>query len=53
MTNKKITPKELHERLQSGEKVLLLDVRGEEKYNEFHIKESLNLPKNVIFQLEE
>jgi len=53
MTNKKITPKELHERLQSGEKVLLLDVRGEEKYNEFHIKESRNLPKNVIFQLEE
>ncbi|MFZ7943021.1 MULTISPECIES: rhodanese-like domain-containing protein [Bacillaceae] len=52
MTNKKITPKELHERLQSGEKVVVLDVRAEEKFNEFHIKESLNLPKNIIFQLD-
>ncbi|WHY78547.1 rhodanese-like domain-containing protein [Neobacillus sp. WH10] len=53
MTYKKITPKELHERLKSGEKVLLLDVRAEEKFNEFHIKESRNLPKTNIFQLDE
>jgi len=53
MVYKKITPKELHVRLQSGEKVVLLDVRAEEKFNDFHLKESRNLPKTVIFQLEE
>ncbi|MBO0959757.1 rhodanese-like domain-containing protein [Neobacillus sp. MM2021_6] len=53
MTYKKISPKELHERLQSEEKLVLLDVRSEEKFNEFHIKESSNLPKTVIFQLGE
>ena len=53
MNYKKITPKELHERLQSKEKLVLLDVRAEEKFNEFHIKESQNIPKTVIFQLGE
>ncbi|EKN66194.1 rhodanese [Neobacillus bataviensis LMG 21833] len=53
MTYKKITPKELHVRLNSDEKLVLLDVRAEEKFNEFHIKESRNLPKTVIFQLDE
>ncbi|MDR7076976.1 rhodanese-related sulfurtransferase [Neobacillus niacini] len=54
---KKISPKELHERMQGEEKVLLLDVRVEEKYNEYHIEDSqvlcLNIPKTVIFNLEE
>lgn len=53
MTIQKITPKELHERLQGEEKVVILDVRAEEKYNEFHIEESRNIPKTDIFQLEE
>ncbi|MEY2191857.1 rhodanese-like domain-containing protein [Neobacillus sp. BF23-41] len=53
MTLKKITPKELHERLQSEEKLVLLDVRDEQKYNEFHIEESQNVPKAVIFGLQE
>ena len=57
MTIKKISPKELHERLKNNEKVLLLDVRAEEKYNEFHIKEpqiqSVNIPKTNIFAMEE
>jgi rhodanese-related sulfurtransferase len=56
MTVQKITPKELHEKLQRNEKVALIDVRAEEKYNEFHIEhaflESQNLPKTIIFELE-
>ncbi|MEH7304806.1 rhodanese-like domain-containing protein [Neobacillus drentensis] len=52
MTIKKITPKELHERLQVEEKPVLLDVRDKEKYNQFHIEESLNIPKTNIFELE-
>ncbi|GHI00701.1 rhodanese-like domain-containing protein [Neobacillus kokaensis] len=54
---KKITPRELHLRLQGEEKVMLLDVRAEEKYNQFHIAEpnleSTNIPKTIIFGLEE
>ncbi|MEH7274264.1 rhodanese-like domain-containing protein [Neobacillus vireti] len=54
---KKISLKELHERMQGEEKVLLLDVRSEEKYNEYHIEDQkcliLNIPKTVIFNLEE
>jgi rhodanese-related sulfurtransferase len=53
MTINKITPKELHERLQGEEKLVLLDVRDKEKYNQFHIEESCNVPKSVIFGLEE
>jgi rhodanese-related sulfurtransferase len=53
MTINTITPKELHERLQGEEKIVLLDVRTEEKYNEFHIKESRNIPKTAIFGLDE
>ncbi|MDN3017506.1 rhodanese-like domain-containing protein [Paenibacillus sp. BSR1-1] len=57
MTIKKISPKELHESLKDNEKVLLLDVRAEEKYNEFHIEEpqiqSVNIPKTDIFAMED
>jgi rhodanese-related sulfurtransferase len=53
MTINKITPKGLHERLKVEEKIVLLDVRGEEKYNEFHIEDSRNIPKTVIFGLDE
>lgn len=57
MSVQKITPKELHERFQSERMLLLLDVRAEEKYNDYHIeaenKESRNIPKTIIFGLEE
>lgn len=57
MSVKKITPKELHEKLQSERKLILLDVRAEEKYNDYHIEaentESRNIPKTIIFGLEE
>lgn len=54
---KRISPEELLERIRGEEKVLLLDVRAEEKYNDYHIEDSqvlsLNIPKTVIFNLEE
>lgn len=57
MTNKKMTPKELDEKLKRNEKVILLDVRAEEKYNDFHIEsplvESHNIPKTEIFEAED
>lgn len=53
----KIKPEELYKRLQNNEKLLLLDVRDEEKFNAEHIEhaniESRNIPKTVIFELEE
>ncbi|WP_442852776.1 rhodanese-like domain-containing protein [Bacillus sp. UNC438CL73TsuS30] len=57
LTTEKITPKELHERLKRNEKVLLLDVRAEDKYQAEHIAapqiENLNIPKTIIFGVEE
>jgi rhodanese-related sulfurtransferase len=54
LINKKITPIELDERLKRNEKVILLDVRSEEKYNDFHIEDNLieshNIPKTEIFE---
>lgn len=57
MTVHKITPKELYEKWQRNEKVTIIDVRAEEKFKEFHIEspliESQNIPKTIIFGLEE
>ncbi|WP_396954070.1 rhodanese-like domain-containing protein [Neobacillus niacini] len=57
LLTEKITPKELHERLKRNEKVFLLDVRAEEKFQAEHISapqmESLNIPKTIIFEAEE
>lgn len=53
MTIKRITPKELHERMKGGDKLVLLDVRAEEKYHEFHIVGSRNIPKTTFFGLED
>jgi len=54
---KKISPNELQDRIAGEEKVVVLDVRAEEKYNRFHIEASqvvsLNIPKNEIFELED
>lgn len=51
---KKISAKELYEKMKKQEKVTLLDVRAEEKFNEFHIhtqgSETLNIPKNIIME---
>ncbi|RUL51297.1 rhodanese-like domain-containing protein [Lysinibacillus antri] len=53
----KITPEQLFQKLQAEENVLLLDVRAEEKYKDFHIEDtnvhSVNIPKTEIFKLTE
>ncbi|THE13048.1 rhodanese-like domain-containing protein [Bacillus timonensis] len=52
MPLKKITPEELYQKMNEQEKVVLLDVRAEDKYNDFHIEgptiESQNLYKAEI-----
>lgn len=57
MPLKKITPEELFQKMNEQEKVVLLDVRAEEKYNDFHIEgptiESQNINKTEVFNLEE
>ncbi|GAA0338240.1 hypothetical protein GCM10008967_30630 [Bacillus carboniphilus] len=56
MSLKKITAEDFYKKLKK-EKVLLLDVRAEEKYNEYHIEDSnvdsLNINKMEIFKLED
>ncbi|QOR67865.1 rhodanese-like domain-containing protein [Cytobacillus suaedae] len=56
MSLHKITPEKLYERLQNNEKLMVLDVRAEEKYKIEHIEheniDSRNIPKTVIFELE-
>ncbi len=57
MPLKKITPEELFQKMNTQEKITLLDVRAEEKYNDFHIEgqgvESQNIHKEEIFKSEE
>lgn len=57
MTLRTITPADLYQKITSQEKVVLLDVRAEEKYNDYHIEgtnvESLNVIKSEIFNLDE
>lgn len=57
VTYKIISPKELHERIQGKEKVVVLDVRAEEKFRDYHIEDSqvksVNIPKTKIFELAE
>ncbi len=52
MNLKKITPEELYNRLKK-EELYVLDVRAEEKFNEYHIEGSRNLPKTVILEGED
>ncbi|MEH7085655.1 rhodanese-like domain-containing protein [Neobacillus drentensis] len=56
MSLKIISPKALDEKLQNNEPIFLLDVRAEEKYNDYHITDpniiNRNIPKNIIFDLE-
>ncbi|CAM3841571.1 rhodanese-like domain-containing protein [Mesobacillus zeae] len=57
MTVKKISPEGLYEKMKGQEKVVLLDVRAEEKYKAFHIEEAgmenININKSDIFTLAE
>jgi rhodanese-related sulfurtransferase len=53
---KKITAKELYEKMNIENKIHVLDVRVEEKFNEFHLQgtnfQTLNVPKTVILNEE-
>lgn len=57
MTLKKISPEDLYKKLGDQEKVILLDVRSEDKYNDYHIEdpkiENLNIVKTKILDNEE
>lgn len=49
----KINPVDAKKRLDSGEKIVLLDVREKEEFMEGHIPGSINLSSRKIGQLEE
>jgi len=57
VTIRKISPQELDEKVKNQEQVTLLDVRAEEKYNDFHIEgstiRSININKTEILNLAE
>ncbi|MBI3413101.1 MAG: MBL fold metallo-hydrolase [Candidatus Aenigmarchaeota archaeon] len=46
--NSAIKPGELKYRIESGEKLLILDVREREEYRDWHIKGSVNIPMKKI-----
>ncbi|KYD09100.1 rhodanese-like domain-containing protein [Heyndrickxia sporothermodurans] len=48
-----LTPKELDSRLKGNKDVFVLDVRSEDKFNEYHLKHSMNIPKTTIFEMED
>lgn len=52
MVDKKITPEDLYKKLNNNEKVVILDVRAEEKFQQYHIEhpiaDTVNLPKTKI-----
>ncbi|SFB09151.1 MULTISPECIES: rhodanese-like domain-containing protein [unclassified Bacillus (in: firmicutes)] len=54
MTLKKISAEELFLRIENQEQLVLLDVRAEEKYNDYHIEDSsienINIPKTEILE---
>ena len=55
--SKTITAKELFERIQTQDSLVLVDVRAEDKYNQYHIDatnvEDINVQKTEIFALED
>lgn len=57
MTLKKVSPEEFYKKVKDEDHVVLLDVRAEDKYNDFHIEgnniESLNIPKTNILDYDE
>ncbi|MEH7442983.1 rhodanese-like domain-containing protein [Bacillus sp. JJ1122] len=54
MTVRRISAEELYEKVKKDNEMMLLDVRAEEKYKDYHIEETgiknINLPKNFIFE---
>ncbi|MHC0039149.1 rhodanese-like domain-containing protein [Pseudoneobacillus sp. C159] len=48
MNIRKISPQELQEKLKKDETVLILDVRSEDKFMEYHIETSTGQIKNIV-----
>lgn len=48
----KISPKELEEQLRTR-KPFVLDVRAEDKFQEYHVENSYNIHKSAIFENQE
>lgn len=57
MTLKKITPEQLFQKIRQKEPLTILDVRSQEKYNNFHMEgeniQSMNIHKTLVFELED
>lgn len=57
MDVRKVTPEALFAKMEKEDNVFLLDVRVEEKYEDYHIEgtniDSKNIPKTNIFELAE
>ena len=49
-TVEEVFPWDLEEELQSGNKLLLLDIREPEEFNAMHVKDSMNVPRGVLEQ---
>lgn len=54
---KMITAEELFRKIKAEQAFVVVDVRAEDKYNQFHIEantvEDINMPKTEIFTLED
>lgn len=54
MTVRRISAEELYGKVKNDNEIMLLDVRAEEKYKDYHIEEksikNINIPKNFIFE---
>jgi rhodanese-related sulfurtransferase len=48
MTYRMISPKEFYEKIKKGEKTYVLDVRAEEKFNDFHIEAPGMITQNIL-----
>jgi rhodanese-related sulfurtransferase len=57
MTVRRISAEELFDKMKTQDDIVLLDVRAEEKYEDYHIEDAsiknLNIPKNFIFDHDE
>lgn len=54
MAVRRISAEELYGKVKNDNEIMLLDVRAEEKYKDYHIEEksikNINIPKNFIFE---
>lgn len=49
-TVKELFPWDLEEKLESGDKPILLDIREPEEFNAMHLENSINVPRGILEQ---